>query len=96
MTYDIKNDGRHQGRLVAGGHLTPVPDNSVYSGLISLQALRSIIFLSDLNKLQLWGADVNNAYLEATTQGKGYFIAGDELGDLSVHILVINKAFYGL
>jgi hypothetical protein len=38
MVYDIKHDGRHKGRLVAGGHLTPIPTDSVYLGVISLRA----------------------------------------------------------
>jgi Reverse transcriptase (RNA-dependent DNA polymerase) len=74
MVYDIKHDSRHRGRLVAGGHLTPVPDNSVYSGVISLKALRIMIFLAKLNKLQLWGADVSSAYLEAQTQEKVFLL----------------------
>jgi Reverse transcriptase (RNA-dependent DNA polymerase) len=46
--------------------------------------------------LQLWGADVSSAYLEATTKEKVYFVAGDEFGDKCGHTLVINKALYGL
>jgi hypothetical protein len=60
--YDVKHDGRHRGRLVAGGHLTPVAEDSVYSGVISLRALRLIIFLAELNNRLLWGADVSSAY----------------------------------
>jgi hypothetical protein len=93
MIYDIKHNGRHQGRLVA---LTPVPDNSVYSGVICVRALRIIIFLSELNKLRLWGADVSSASLEASTQEKVYFVAGKEFGDLSGHTFFITKALYGL
>jgi Reverse transcriptase (RNA-dependent DNA polymerase) len=96
MVYDVKHDGRHKGRLVAGGHLTPVPTDSVYSGVISLCALRLVIFLAELNKLQLWGADVSSAYLEADTKEKVYLIAGDEFGKLSGNTLIIEKALYGL
>jgi hypothetical protein len=34
--FDIKHDGRHKAHYVAGGHLTHVPNVSVYSGLVSL------------------------------------------------------------
>ena len=34
--YDVKHDGRHRARMVAAGHLTEVPIESVYSGVISL------------------------------------------------------------
>jgi hypothetical protein len=94
--YDVKHDGRHKARMVAGGHLTPVPNESVYSGVVSLRSLRIVIFLAELNNLKLWGADIGNAYLEAKTKEKVFVVAGPEFADLEGHILVINKALYGL
>ena len=35
--YDVKYDGRHRARLVADGHLTDLPTESVYSGVVSLR-----------------------------------------------------------
>jgi hypothetical protein len=43
---------QHKGRLVAGGHLTPIPTKSVYSGVISIHALQLAVFLAELNNLQ--------------------------------------------
>ena len=37
--YDVKHDGRHRARLVADGHLTDLPTESVYSGVVSLRGL---------------------------------------------------------
>jgi hypothetical protein len=68
MIYDIKHDGRHKARLVSGGHLTDPNTESVYSGVVSLQGIRLIVFLVELNKISLWGADIGNAYLEAKTK----------------------------
>jgi hypothetical protein len=68
MIYDVKHDGRHESRLVSGGHLTPEPTKSIYSGVVSLRVLRLIIFIAELNNLELWGADVSSAYLEASMQ----------------------------
>ena len=34
MVYDVKHDGRHYARFVAGGHLTDIPSDSVYSGVV--------------------------------------------------------------
>ena len=31
-----------------------------------------VVFLSQLNDLEIWGADVGNAYLEAYTDEKSY------------------------
>ena len=42
------------------------------------------------------GADIGNAYLEATTKEKLYIVAGPEFEELQWHILVIQKALYGL
>ena len=96
LIFAVKHDGRHKARLVAGGHLTPEPVESIYSGVVSLRSLRITIFLSVLNKLDLWGADIGNAYLEATTDEKVYIVAGPEFEELQGHILVIQKALYGL
>jgi hypothetical protein len=35
LVFDVKHDGRHKARLVADGHLTGEPVESVYSGVVS-------------------------------------------------------------
>ena len=52
--------------------------------------------LSDLNNLELWGADIGNGYLEAYTYEKLFIIAGAEFEELEGFIPVLNKALYGL
>ena len=37
LVYAVKHDGRHKARLVADGHLTDIPLESVYSGVVSLK-----------------------------------------------------------
>ena len=87
---------KFKARLVADGHhLSKEPTESVYSGVVSLRRLRLVMFLAELNKLQLWGGDLGNAYLEALTKEKLYIIAGPEFGELQGHILIIYKARYG-
>ena len=76
--------------------MTPEPDEAVYPSVASLHSLRTIIFLSELNKLHLWQGDVGNAYLESYTQEKVYFIAGPEFGPSQGHTMKIIKAHYGL
>jgi Reverse transcriptase (RNA-dependent DNA polymerase) len=92
----VKHNGRHKARLVADGHLTDIPLDSVYSGVVSLRGFRLVLFLAELNELQLWATDIGNAYLEAYTSEKVYIIAGPEFGDREGHILVISKALYRL
>ena len=82
--------------MVAGGHLTPDPIESIYAGNVSIRSLRLVIVLAKLNNLEVWGADIGNAYLEAKTKEKLYVVAGPEFEELEGHILVIYKALYGL
>ena len=96
LIYDVKHDLRHKGRLVADGHMTKVPVDSVYSGVVSLRGLRMLIFLAELNQMETWATDIGNAYLEALTSEKVAIIAGPEFGKLEGHTLVIYKALYGL
>ena len=92
----VKHDGRHKARLVADGSLTPENVENIYSGVVSLRHLRLVIFLGDLNNLELWEADIGNAYLEAYTHEKLFITAGPELEELVGFILISNNAIYGL
>ena len=76
---------------MAYGLLTPEPIENIYSGVVSLRNLRLVIFLGKLNNLELWGADIGNAYLEAFTDE-----AGPEFQELEGYILIFLKALYGL
>ena len=88
----MKYNGRHKARPVADGSLTPEPAENIYSGVVSLRHLRLVIFLGELNNLELWGADIGNAYLEAHTQEKLFIIGGAEFEELQGFILIFNKA----
>ena len=96
IVYDVKHDGRHRARMVAAGHLTEVPVESVYSGVISLRGIRLMIFLAEMNQMETWGTDISSAYLEALTKEKLFVRAGPEFGELEGHILLVHKALYGL
>ena len=96
MIYDVKYDGRHKARLVAGGHLTDIPLESVYSGIVSLCGLRIVIFLAELNGLLIWATNITSAYFEAFFSQKVCIKAGPEFGKLEGYQLTIEKAFYRL
>ena len=95
FVYAVKHDGRIKARLVADGHLTKEPVESIYSGVVCLRSLRMVVFLSQLNDLEIWGADVGNAYLEAYTDEKLCIIAGPEFKELQGRLLIMIKALYG-
>jgi hypothetical protein len=78
LVFDVKHDGRHKARLVTDGNLTDIPLDSVYSGVVSLRGFRLVLFLAELNDLQLWATDIVNYYLESYTTEKLYIIASRE------------------
>ena len=96
LIFAVKYNGRHKARLVADGSLTPEPAENIYSGVVSLRHLRLVIFPGELNNLELWGAAIGNAYLEAHTQEKLFIIGGAEFEEVQGFILIFNKALYGL
>jgi hypothetical protein len=63
MVYDVNHDGRHKSSLVTGGHLADPNPESVYSSLVSLRGIWLVTFLSELNKLEIRGTYIGNAYL---------------------------------
>ena len=60
-----------------------------------MRNLRLAMFIAELNDLQLWGADVGNAYLQELTKEKLYIVAGPEFEELQGHVLVMYNALYG-
>ena len=84
----VKHDGKLKARLVADGHLTK-------ESVVSLRSLRMVVFLSQLNDFEIWGADVGNAYLEAYTDQNLCIIAGLEFRELQGHLLIMIKALHG-
>ena len=96
LVYAVKHDGRHKARLVAGGHLTDTPIDSVYSSVVSLRGIRLLTFLAENNGCDVYATDIGNAYLESYTKEKVFIVAGPEFGDREGHTLIITKALYGL
>ena len=96
FVYDVKHDGCHKARLVAGGHLTPPDKDQAYSEVVSLQAMRLAILAGEFNHLNIMVSNIGNAYLESYTNEKVVFTAGPEFKVLECHTLLIFKTLYGL
>ena len=82
FVFNVKHFGKFKARLVADGHLSKELNETVYSGVVSLRNLRFPMFLAELNHLQLWGADVGNAYLQPLTKENLYIMGGPEFEEL--------------
>jgi len=72
LTCANKFDMRRKARLVLSGQLTPLSNDKACSGIVSLEGVlvRTVLFLAELNDLQLCVADIAEAYLEANTREK--------------------------
>jgi hypothetical protein len=94
--FEVKFDLRRKARYVAGGHLTSTPSHLTYSSVVNRESVRIGFLIAALNDLDVWAADVQNAYLNAPTKEKVWFIAGDEWGDHKGKPVVVVRALYGL
>ena len=54
------------------------------------------MFIGELEGMEPWATDIENAYLDALTSEKGCIRAVQEFGDLEGHQRIIYKALYGL
>ena len=96
MNFEVKMDLRHKARYVAGGHLTDPPSSMTYSTVVGRETVRIAFLIAALNDLELLAGDIQNAYLNAPTQEKLYFIAGPEWGAQQGRTVMIVRALYGL
>ena len=68
----------------------------MFLGVVSIDSVRLILFLGQLNALQACAADCGNAFLHGMTHEKYYIIASPEFGELQGRILLIVRSLYGL
>ena len=97
LIYDCKFDGRRKCRLVLGGHRTPdVHPDEVYSGVVSMETVRTAFVLGALNNLEVCAADISTAFLYGKTREKVYIIAGKEFGEHAGKRMIVDGSCYGL
>ena len=96
IIFDVKFDLRKKARLVAGGNWTSPPIEDIYSGVVSLEAIRIGFVIAALNELKVCAGDIGNAFLYGKTKEKVYIIAGPEFGEHQGKRMIIEKGLYGL
>ena len=96
LVFDIKMDLTRKARYVAGGHLTDPPTSLTYASVVSRDSVRLGFLIAALNGLDILAGDVQNAYLNAETKEKVYFIADNEWKANEGRTILIVRALYGL
>jgi hypothetical protein len=80
LIWDVKMDFTRKARWVKDGHKTPDPLTSNYAGVVFRDSVRIALTYAALNDLDVFAADVQNAYLQAPSSEKHYIICGNEFG----------------
>jgi hypothetical protein len=97
LVWDVKMDFTRKARWVLDGHKTPNPIGSTYAGVVSRDSVRIAFTYAALNGLDVFAADIRNAYLQAPSSQKDYdVICGAEFGIENMgKVALIHRALYG-
>ena len=96
IVFDVRMTLERKARWVKDGHRTPEPDWCTFAGVVSRESIRIALTYAALNGLPVYGADIQNAYLQAPTSEKHYIICGPEFGlENEGKKAVIVRALYG-
>ena len=89
-------DFTHKAQWVLDRHKTPDAEGSMYAGVVSRESVRIVFLYAALNGLDVFSADICNAYLQAPLSRKDYVICGAEFGIENIgHVGLIHQALYG-
>ena len=96
LIWDVKMDFTRKARWVLDGHKTPDPIRSTFAGVVSRESVRIAFTYAALNGLQVFVADICNAYLQAPSSHKAYVVCGAEFGIENIgKVALIHRALYG-
>ena len=96
MVFDVRMTLQRKARWVKDGHRTPEPSWCTYAGVVSRESIRIALTYASLNSLPVYGADIQNAYLQAPSTEKHFIICGPEFGLENVgRTAIIVRALYG-
>ena len=96
LVWDVKMDFTRKARWVLDGHKTPDPIGSTYGGVVSRESVHMALTYAALNDLDVFAANIWNAYLQAPSSQKDYIICGPEFGVENIgQMALIHHALYG-
>eukprot|EP00804_Cyclotella_cryptica_P001676 CCRYP_009051-RA/>CCRYP_009051-RA protein AED:0.08 eAED:0.08 QI:0/0/0/1/0.5/0.6/5/0/841 len=80
----------------SGGHVTKAPATLTYASVVSRETVRIALLIAALNDIDIWAADVLNAYITAPCREKIWTTLGKEFGDDCGRKAIVVRALYGL
>jgi hypothetical protein len=81
---------------IVHGHKTADPTGSTYAGVVSRESVRIAFTYAALNGIDVFAADIRNAYLQAPSSQKDYIVCGPEFEIENVgKVALIHRALYG-
>ena len=96
LVWDVKMDFTRKARWVLDGHKTPDPIGSTYAGVVSRESVQIALTYEALNDLDVFAADIWNAYLQAPSSQKDYIICGQEFDVKNIGwMALIHCELYG-
>ena len=96
LVWDVKMDFTRKARWVLDGHKTSDPIGSTYGGVLSRESVHIALTYGALNDLDVFAADIQNAYLQAPSSQKDYIICSPEFGVENIgRTALIHRALYG-
>ena len=97
LVWDVKMDFTRKARWVLDGHKMPDLIGSTFAGVVSRESVRIALMYAALNGLQVFAADICNAYLQAPSSQKDYVMCGPEFGIENIgKVALIHRALYGV
>ena len=82
-------------KLVLNEHKTPNTTGSTYAAVVSIESIRISFIYAALNFIDVFAADIHNAYLQDPYSQKEYIICGPEFDIENVgKATLIHRALY--
>ena len=95
LVRDVKTDFTRRARWILNRHKTPDLIGSTYAGVVSSESVHIALTYAALNDLDVFAANIRNAYLQAPSSQKDYIMCGPEFGVENIgRTALIHHALY--
>lgn len=96
LVFDAKMDFTRKARWVLDGHKTPSPIGSTCAGAVSRESVRIAFTYAALNSVDIFAADIRNAYLQVLSSEKHRIVFSAKFGLENVRKrALIRRALHG-